>query len=179
MLPKKYNAKEFEKKWQDFWQDKGIYKFDESSDAPVYSIDTPPPTVNGKIHIGHIFSYSQAEVIARYKRMRGYNVFYPFGFDDNGLPTERLVERKYGIKAHQTTRENFTEMCLDETAELEKQFRKLFISAGFSCDWTHEYSTISREAQIVSQKSFIDLYRKNKTYFSKAPALWCTECQTA
>ena len=179
MLAKRYKAKEAEKKWQDFWQEKEIYKFDPSSKAPVYSIDTPPPTVNGKIHIGHIFSYSQAEVIARYKRMKGYNVFYPFGFDDNGLPTERLVEKTHGIKAHDTTREHFTELCLNETRELEKQFKELFISAGFSCDWGHEYSTISPKAQKVSQKSFLDLYKKKKVYFSKAPALWCPECQTA
>ena len=83
MLSKKYNAAESEAKWQEFWQEKGIYKFSEDSKAPVYSIDTPPPTVNGRIHIGHIFSYSQAEVMARYKRMKGFNVFYPFGFDDN------------------------------------------------------------------------------------------------
>lgn len=179
MLEKKYKAKESEPKWQEFWQEKGIYKFDPTSKKPVYSIDTPPPTVNGKIHIGHIFSYSQAEVMARYKRMSGYNVFYPFGFDDNGLPTERLVEKTNGIKAHQTTREHFTELCLEQTKELEKQFKKLFISAGFSCDWDHEYSTISPKAQITSQKSFIDLYKKGKVYFSEAPALWCTECRTA
>ena len=179
MLQKKYNPKESEPKWQEFWQEKEVYKFDPHSKQPVYSIDTPPPTVNGKIHIGHIFSYSQAEVMARYKRMKGYNVFYPFGFDDNGLPTERLVEKKYGIKAHETTREHFTEMCLSETSNLEKQFRKLFIAAGFSCDWDYEYSTISPKAQITSQKSFIDLFRKKKVYVSNAPALWCTECQTA
>jgi len=179
MLTKKYNAAESEAKWQEFWQEKGIYKFSKDSKAPVYSIDTPPPTVNGRIHIGHIFSYSQAEVMARYKRMKGFNVFYPFGFDDNGLPTERLVEGTYGIKAHDTTREHFTELCLGKTKELEKQFKKLFISAGFSCDWDHEYSTISPKARKTSQKSFIDLYRKKKVYFSEAPALWCPECQTA
>ena len=179
MLAKKYNAAESEAKWQKFWQEKGIYRFSEGSKAPVYSIDTPPPTVNGRIHIGHIFSYSQAEVMARYKRMKGFNVFYPFGFDDNGLPTERLVENTHGIKAHETTREHFTELCLGETKELEKQFKKLFISAGFSCDWEHEYSTISPKAQKTSQKSFIDLYRKKKVYFSEAPALWCPECRTA
>ena len=179
MLSKKYNAAEAEAKWQEFWQEKGIYRFDESSKSPVYSIDTPPPTVNGKIHIGHIFSYSQAEVMARYKRMKGYNVFYPFGFDDNGLPTERLVEQTQGIKAHETSREHFTELCLGQTAVLEKQFKKLFISAGFSCDWGHEYSTISPKAQKTSQKSFIELYKKKKVYFSEAPALWCTECRTA
>ena len=179
MLTKKYDFKESEPKWQAFWQSEGIYHFETHSKKPVYSIDTPPPTVNGKIHIGHIFSYSQAEVMARYKRMKGFNVFYPFGFDDNGLPTERLVEKKHGIKAFETTREQFTKMCLDETSDLEKQFRQLFTSAGFSCDWGYEYSTISPKAQITSQKSFIDLYRKKKAYVSNAPALWCTECQTS
>ncbi len=179
MLTKKYNPKDSEKNWQEFWQENGVYHFDISSKKPIFSIDTPPPTVNGKIHIGHIFSYSQAEVMARYKRMSGYNVFYPFGFDDNGLPTERLVEKNHGIKAHETTRENFNELCLSETKALEEQFRKLFISAGFSCDWNYEYSTISPTAQKVSQKSFIDLYNKGNDYFSEAPALWCTECQTA
>lgn len=179
MLTKKYNAKESEKKWQQYWYEEGVYKFDESSSKEVYSIDTPPPTVNGRIHIGHIFSYSQTEIMARFMRMRGKNVFYPFGFDDNGLPTERLVEKKHDVKAYETTREHFTELCLNETQQLEKQFRELFISVGFSCDWDYEYSTISKEAQITSQKSFIDLYNKKKAYFAEAPALWCTECQTA
>ena len=89
-MNKKYEPSESEQKWQSFWQENGINKFNPSSDKPIYSIDTPPPTVSGNIHIGHIFSYTQAEVIARFKRMQGYNVFYPFGFDDNGLPTEDL-----------------------------------------------------------------------------------------
>ena len=94
MLENKYDFKSAEKRWQEYWQANGTYKFDKDSKKPIYSIDTPPPTVNGKIHIGHIFSYSQAEFIARYKRMMGHNVFYPFGFDDNGLPTELLVEKE-------------------------------------------------------------------------------------
>ena len=179
MLKKKYDAKESEKKWQDFWAEKGVYKFDSNSKQPIFSIDTPPPTVNGKIHIGHIFSYSQAEIMARYQRMKGFNVFYPFGFDDNGLPTERLVEKTHNIKAHQTSREHFTELCLKETQDLEQQFKELFTSAGFSCDWDYEYSTISSKARITSQKSFIKLYNNKQVYFSEAPAIWCPECQTA
>lgn len=179
MLPKKYNATESENKWQNYWKDHGIYKFDKDSQKEKFSIDTPPPTVNGKIHIGHIFSYSQAEMMARYKRMKGYSIFYPFGFDDNGLPTERLVEKKYKVKAHQLTREKFTELCLKETESLEKQFKELFLSAGFSCNWEYEYSTISHKAQLTSQKSFIEMCKDGKAYFKKAPALWCTECQTA
>ena len=98
MLDKKYNVQEKEQKWMEYWQNNNIYEF-KPDHREIYSIDTPPPTVNGKIHIGHIFSYSQAEMIARYKRIRGYNVFYPFGFDDNGLPSERLVEKEQGKKA--------------------------------------------------------------------------------
>ena len=95
MLDKKYDAKEKEAKWLNYWNENKIYKFIPDG-RKVFSIDTPPPTVNGKIHIGHIFSYSQTEMIARYKRLRGFNIFYPFGFDDNGLPSERLVEKEQG-----------------------------------------------------------------------------------
>ena len=179
MLSNKYDFKKAEQTWQKMWQDEQIYRFDPDSAKIIYSIDTPPPTVNGNIHIGHIFSYSQAEIIARYKRMCGYNVFYPFGFDDNGLPTERLVEKKYKIRAHQLPREEFTELCLQTTAEFEEQFQQLFMSAGFSTDWGLQYSTISPRAQLTSQKSFIDLYKKGKAYYSDSPALWCPECRTS
>ena len=123
MLDKKYNFNESEKKWQKFWQDKGIYKFNKNSDKKIFSIDTPPPTVSGKIHIGHIFSYSQAEFVARYKRMTGYNVFYPFGFDDNGLPTERLVEKEFGIKAHEVSREEFRDKCMQVAKNMKKNLK--------------------------------------------------------
>lgn len=178
MLPKKYNHRESEKKWQEYWIEGGMYKFDPSSEK-IFSIDTPPPTVNGKIHIGHVFSYSQAEMIARFWRMRGYNVFYPLGFDDNGLPTERLVEKQYKIKANEMKREDFTKLCLETTQEFEASFKKLFISLGFSVDWDLEYSSIGDLAQKTSQKSFIDLYKKDKVYHSESAALWCTECRTA
>ena len=99
MLENKYDYKIAESKWQKYWQEQGIYNFDKNdTKKPIYSIDTPPPTVSGKIHIGHIFSYSQAEFVARYKRMRGYNVFYPFGFDDNGLPTELWLKKNVESK---------------------------------------------------------------------------------
>ena len=179
MLEKKYDYKSAEKRWQEFWQEKGTYKFDRNSNKPVYSIDTPPPTVSGKIHIGHIFSYSQAEFVARYKRMMGYNVFYPFGFDDNGLPTELLVEREKGIKAYSVSREEFTNMCLDTVKKYEQDFKNLFISIGNSADWSLLYNTVSPECQKTSQMSFLDLYKKGKVYYAEAPALWCTKCHTA
>lgn len=180
MLEGKYNAKEAEKKWQKFWEDLGIYKFDiNTPKEKIYSIDNPPPTVSGKIHIGHVFSYSQIEMMARYMRMKGYNVFYPFGFDDNGLPTERLVEKQIGKKANQISREDFNKLCLETTEKYEKSFKELFKSLGFSADWDLMYSTISPKAQKTAQKSFIDLYNKNKVYHSESPCLWCTECKTS
>lgn len=97
-LHPRYGFSTTERQWQKFWEEESVYTFDSKSEKPIFSIDTPPPTVSGNIHIGHIFSYTQAEIIARHKRMMGYNVFYPFGFDDNGLPTERLVEKEIGKK---------------------------------------------------------------------------------
>jgi len=179
MLEKRYDYKTKEKTWQDFWQENGTYKFDKNSNKPIYSIDTPPPTVNGKIHIGHIFSYSQAEFMARFKRMMGYNVFYPFGFDDNGLPTELLVEKEKGLKAYTVSREEFAKMCMETVDKYEREFKKLFISMGNSADWSLAYHTVSPESQRASQMSFLDLYKKNKVYYAEAPALWCTKCNTA
>ncbi len=179
MLEKKYDFKNSEKKWQEYWQEKGTYKFDKDSKKPIYSIDTPPPTVSGKIHIGHIFSYSQAEFIARYKRMTGHNVFYPFGFDDNGLPTELLVEKEKGLKAYTVSREDFSKMCMETVAKYENDFKNLFISMGNSADWSLVYNTVGPECQRASQMSFIDLYKKGKVYYAEAPALWCTKCGTA
>lgn len=179
MLEKRYDFKEKEKKWQEYWQENKIYKFNENCKKTIFSIDTPPPTVNGKIHIGHIFSYSQAEFIARFKRMTGYNVFYPFGFDDNGLPTELLVEKEKNLKAYTVSREEFSKMCLETVDKYEKEFKDLFISVGNSADWSLMYHTVSPECQRASQLSFLDLYTKNKVYYDNAPALWCTKCHTA
>lgn len=174
-----YDFSVAEKKWQEYWQTAGTYRFDPASTKPMYSIDTPPPTVSGTIHIGHIFSYTQAEVIARFKRMQGYNVFYPFGFDDNGLPTERLVEKETGVKGAEMDREAFVELCLTVTKKYRKQFQELWMSVGLSSDWSLEYSSIDPLAQRVSQRSFIELYKKGRIEKRYAPALWCTECQTA
>lgn len=177
MLDKKYNAREKEEKWLKYWLDEEIYKF-ERNQKEVYSIDTPPPTVSGNIHIGHIFSYSQTEMIARYKRLRGYNVFYPFGFDDNGLPSERLVEKKIKKRAHQIGREKFNKLCYEITSEYEEEFKDLFNKLGVSTDWNLAYKTISPESIKISQESFLDLANKNHVYKAESPALWCTECLT-
>ncbi len=179
MLDKKYNFKDVEKKWQDYWYENDIYKFDKENSKKRYTIDTPPPTVNGKIHMGHLSSYIHIEVIARHHRMKGENVYFPFGFDDNGLPTERYVEKKINKKAYMMPRETFVNICLEETKKLEDEFFDLYKRAGFSCNLKEHYSSIAPRTQKISQQSFIDLYNKGLVYHAEAPTLWCTECQTA
>lgn len=178
-MQKHYDFKEIEKQMEAFWHENDIYAYKQDSEKPLYSIDTPPPTVNGSLHIGHIFSYTQAEMIARYRRMQGFNVFYPFGFDDNGLPTERLVEKTLGIKAGDMPRSQFIKACLDTTTQYEDEFKALWSSLGFSCDWTKQYETISASSQRISQRSFIELYNIGKAYLKDSPVLWCTECKTS
>ncbi len=178
MLDKKYNALEKEEKWLNYWNENKIYKFIPDR-RKVFSIDTPPPTVNGKIHIGHIFSYSQTEMIARYKRLRGFNIFYPFGFDDNGLPSERLVEKEQGKKAHEIGREEFSKLCYKTTDKYEAEFQKLFSKMGVSTDWDIHYKTVSPSTIKISQTSFLDLIDKGHCYHKESPALWCNECLTS
>jgi len=178
-MQKKYDFRLVEKEMQNFWKENSIYSFDPESHSEIYSIDTPPPTVSGSLHIGHIFSYTQAEMIARFKRMQGYNVFYPFGFDDNGLPTERLVEKEEGIIAKDFQRNEFIKKCIATTAKYEKEFKDLWQSLGFSVDWSLQYETINPMVQRISQKSFIKLLQDGKAYMMESPVLWCTECQTS
>ncbi len=178
-MQKKYEFNQVEKEMQILWKENNVYKFEPASASPIYSIDTPPPTVSGSLHIGHIFSYTQAEMIARFRRMQGYNVYYPFGFDDNGLPTERLVEREENITAKNLPRSEFIKKCIDTTAKYEDEFRNLWQSLGFSVDWSLQYETINPMVQRISQKSFIELYKDKKAYMKESPVLWCTECQTS
>ena len=178
MLDKKYNAEEKENKWLNYWKENKVYEF-KPDQREVFSIDTPPPTVNGKIHIGHIFSYTQTEMIARYKRLRGYNIFYPFGFDDNGLPSERLVEKEQGKKAHEIGREEFSKLCYETTDKYEAEFKELFSKMGVSTDWNIAYKTVSPSTIKISQRSFLDLIKKGHCYHKESPALWCNECLTS
>ena len=177
-LPKYYGGSDAEKKWQRFWEEKKIFSYEGKGDKPVYSVDTPPPTVSGQLHIGHVFSYTQAEIMTRYKRMCGYNVFYPFGFDDNGLPTERLVEKKLKKSASSMDREEFIAHCLDVSAEVEGEFKALWQSLGFSADWDQLYSTIDERSRRISQRSFIDLFEKGAVIHKATPALYCPHCRT-
>jgi len=179
-LPNRYDPKESEPRWQRYWDDERIFRFDhEDTTRPVFSVDTPPPTVSGAIHMGHVFSYTQAEAIARFWRQRGHNVFYPFGFDDNGLPTERYVENTKKVRGRDMARSEFVALCLETTRELEAKFRELWQGLGFSADWTLQYSTVDELSQRISQRSFLDLFAKGLVYRKESPALWCPECRTA
>jgi len=177
-LSPKPDFKAIEEKWQKWWTENKIYKFNPRSKKPIFTIDTPPPYISGELHMGHGVSYTGFEFIARYKRMTGYNVLFPIGFDDNGHPTERFVEQKYGIKASETPREKFIELCLKETEELTKIAKAQLIKLGHSYDWDLFYSTISPKAVKIAQLSFLDLYSKGLIYKTTQPTLFCTNCQT-
>lgn len=178
-MDKKYNFMETEERLVKFWESNKIYKFRNGKHKKIFSIDTPPPTVSGNLHIGHVFSYTQAEMIARFKRMQGYDVFYPFGFDDNGLPTERLVERDEKIHANMLPEKNFRNICMKTVAKYENEFKSLWKRLGLSVDWNLQYQTISDLSRKISQKSFIELAKNKKAYIKESPVLWCTECQTS
>ena len=199
-LPEKPALEGLEAKWMPRWEDTGVYRFARaSSRSEVYSIDTPPPTVSGSLHVGHVFSYTHTDVVARFQRMRGKAVFYPMGWDDNGLPTERRVQNYYGVRCDPSlpyapgfvppeqpgkqpisvSRPNFIELCARLTAEDEKVFEDLWTSLGLSVDWSRTYSTISRDAQYVSQLAFLNLARRGLAYQLEAPTLWDVDFRTA
>ncbi|MFI5332753.1 MAG: valine--tRNA ligase [Candidatus Babeliales bacterium] len=178
MIDKQYDHKQAQTDAQLFWEQEGTYKA-ENNPGKLYSIDTPPPTVSGSLHIGHIFSYTQTDIIARYKRMHGFSVFYPLGFDDNGLATERYVEKKLDVRAQTMARSQFIALCLQETHHAEEQFKSLWQRMGLSVDWSLSYSTISDTTRAISQESFIELYKKGYVYRKQEPALYCTTCRTS
>ena len=178
-IPKRYNPAAAEPSRMAAWQESDCYHFDPQSSQPVYSIDTPPPTVSGNLHLGHVYSYSHADFMARFWRMQGRNVFYPMGFDDNGLPTEKLVEKRLGIRADQIGRSAFIQKCLEVSEQAEKDYKALWMRLGLSIDWRYTYRSIDDYARRTSQASFLDLYEKNKIYQQEAPAIWCPECRTA
>ena len=179
-LAKKYLTSEIEKKWQQYWQENEIYKWDaNASREESYVIDTPPPTVSGMLHMGHVFSYVQADFVARYQRMKGKSVYYPMGFDDNGLPTERLVEKVKKVKGSQLERAEFIKLCSGISQEARVEFRELFNLIALSVDWDEEYHTISDHTRHISQASFLDLYHKNFTERKYEPCYWDPVDQTA
>lgn len=178
-LAKNYDPKEAEARIKEFWKEQDIYRFDVSRPGKVYSIDTPPATVSGLLHLGHVYSYSHTDFIARFRRMRGTPVFYPMGFDDNGLPTEHYVEKRLGRKAKEVGRETFIQKCLEISEEAERDYRTLWQRLGLSIDWNYSYRTIDESSRRIAQKSFLDLHQKGLAIHREAPAIWCPECQAS
>src|SRR6266487_4477473 len=179
MLPDRYIFREVEPRLARVWADADLFAFNVAVSGPIFTIDTPPPTVSGELHIGHCYSYTQTDVIARFHRMRGERVFYPMGFDDNGLPTERFVEKTIKRKATEMERDEFLARCRELIQQTENRFEAIWRRLSLSVDWHQRYSTISPQAQRTSQWSFIQLYQAGLAYTQSAPTLWCPECQTA
>ncbi len=178
-LSKRYNPLLVEPRLQAFWEEAGVYRFASGSRGPVYSIDTPPATVSGHLHLGHVYSYSQTDFMARFWRMNGRDVFYPMGYDDNGLPTARFVARRLGISLADISYDVLADKCLQAGAEMQQEYETLWRRLALSVDWHHTYRTIEPRSQRLSQHSFLDLYRRGLAYRRKAPTIWCPECGTA
>jgi valyl-tRNA synthetase len=203
-LPKHFDSQEAEKRWNEVWQTSGLYHYDPSRGRDeTFVVDTPPPTVSGSLHVGHVFSYTHADVITRYQRMQGKNVFYPMGWDDNGLPTERRVQNYFHVRCEPTEkyvpnlelppadakaqkepprllgRRNFIELCHQLTAVDEQAFENVFQRLGLSVDWRQTYATIDDRCRKQAQLSFLDLYAKGHAYQSFAPTMWDVDYQTA
>jgi len=173
------NRQETEKKWQKFWEENKVYKYDENSQGEIYSVDTPPPTISGKMHIGHASSYTHEDVVVRFERMNGKKIIFPFGTDDNGLATERFVEKENNVSSRKMQRNDFVELCNKTLEEVRPNFIQNWKDIGMSCDFDLAYSTIDKECQKVSQKYFIDLFNKGLAYKKETPILWCPLCATA
>lgn len=178
-MEKQYNFKKSEEKLLKFWEKEKVYKFKPQKKGKIFSIDTPPPTLSGKMHLGHFFSYTHQDIIARYHRMLGENVFYPFGVDDNGLPTERLVEKLNKVRLFDLGRQKFVRLCQKTIKKILPEFVFDWKRMGLSCDFSTIYSTISPEVQRLSQYYFLELYKKGRIYQKETPVLFCPECQTA
>ena len=199
-VPEKPALEGLEAKWTAQWEASAVYRFDRTRPRDqVYSIDTPPPTVSGSLHVGHVFSYTHTDLIARFQRMRGKAVFYPMGWDDNGLPTERRVQNYYGVRCDPSlpyvpgfvppatppkppvsvSRPNFVELCARLTAEDEKAFEQMWKTLGLSVDWSMTYATIDKQSQSVSQLAFLHLLKRGLAYQVEAPTLWDVDFKTA
>ena len=203
-VPERPTLDGLEAKWGEVWERDGTYSFDRSAPRDrIFSIDTPPPTVSGSLHVGHVFSFTHTDTIARYQRMRGKEVFYPMGWDDNGLPTERRVQNHYGVRCDPSvpynpafmppvggggdanrepvaiSRPNFVKLCLELTASDEQAFEELWRTLGLSVDWRMTYTTIGDSARLISQRSFLGLLKRGQAYQLEAPTLWDVDFQTA
>ncbi|GAA1599257.1 valine--tRNA ligase [Kribbella sancticallisti] len=200
-VPDKPTLDGLEEKWAAVWKEQQTYAFDRTAErADVYSIDTPPPTVSGSLHVGHIFSYTHTDLVARFQRMRGKSVFYPIGWDDNGLPTERRVQNYYGVRCDPSlpydtsfeppakpdpkkqvpiSRQNFVELCGELTHIDEQAFESMWRRVGLSVDWNYLYTTISEDSRRTSQRAFLRNFARGEAYLSEAPTMWDVTFQTA
>ncbi|HZD18422.1 MAG TPA: valine--tRNA ligase [Actinomycetota bacterium] len=201
-VPEKPTLEGLEAKWDEWWEAAGTHRFDRSrSRGDIYAIDTPPPTASGTLHVGHVFSYTQTDLVARFQRMRDKTVFYPMGWDDNGLPTERRVQNYFGVRCDPSlaydpgfdvntldrpdeepvavSRPNFIELCERLTAEDEKAFEELFRRLGLSVDWSVTYTTIDDRSRRASQRAFLRLLQRGLAYRVEAPTMWDVDFQTA
>ncbi|MEV2277264.1 valine--tRNA ligase [Nocardiopsis sp. NPDC049922] len=200
-MPDKPSLDGIEAKWVDVWDESGVYHFDRTRGREdVFSIDTPPPTVSGSLHIGHVFSYTHTDTVARFQRMNGKAVFYPMGWDDNGLPTERRVQNYYGVRCDPSipydpdfqppekpdpkrqipiSRRNFIELCDQLTEEDEKVFESIWRRLGLSVDWRHTYATIDDNSRAAAQRAFLRNLARGEAYMAEAPTLWDVTFRTA
>jgi valyl-tRNA synthetase len=199
-VPDRVSADGLEDKWVPVWESRGVYRFDRTKTrGQIYAIDTPPPTVSGSLHVGHVFSYTHTDTIARYQRMRGREVFYPMGWDDNGLPTERRVQNYFGVRCDPSlpydpdfqppdrpgrdavpcSRQSFIELCEQLTEVDEQAFEALWRRLGLSVDWSMTYQTIDETARAISQRAFLRNLARGEAYQSDAPTLWDVTFQTA
>ncbi len=206
-VPDRVTTDGLEAKWGETWKEQDTYRFDRNATRKdVYSIDTPPPTVSGSLHIGHVFSYTHTDTVARFQRMRGKDVFYPMGWDDNGLPTERRVQNYYGVRCDPSlpfvedfvpphdggtgksvraadqqpiSRRNFIDLCVKLSESDEEQFEELWRYLGLSVDWSLTYQTIGDHARRVAQAAFLSALERGEAYQAEAPGLWDVTFQTA
>src|SRR3954447_18820237 len=200
-VPDKPSLDGLEEKWAAVWKEQQTYAFDSTAErADVYSIDTPPPTVSGSLHVGHIFSYTHTDLVARFQRMRGKKVFYPIGWDDTGLPTERRVQNYYGVKCAPSlpydsdftppakpdpkrqvpiARQNFVDLCGELTHIDEQAFEAMWRRVGLSVDWSYLYTTISEDSRRTSQRAFLRNFARGEAYLAEAPTMWDVTFQTA
>ncbi|MCJ7755453.1 MAG: valine--tRNA ligase, partial [Thermoanaerobaculales bacterium] len=201
-IPEKYAHLEIEDKWRSLWDEWGIYRWDPTVPRDqTFVVDTPPPTVSGSLHVGHVFSYTHQDLLVRFQRMTGKNIAFPMGWDDNGLPTERRVQNLLGIRCNphlaydpewkadpaggkrkeieEVSRRNFIEACGVVTAEDEKAFEHLWRHLGLSIDWSEQYATIDDHCRRISQASFLDLVAKDQVYNVESPTMWDIDFKTA